>query len=131
MRADTGIVRFAVVFVVLSLALGWLVWSSDTQATSSSMLAVPVVSAMVAAVGFSARRKIAYVAATAALYLLGTSTAEVSGLRQAAALELASGDAFPSLPTLLYLAWLSVFPLVMLLLFVGREPGRLWRREQR
>ena len=57
MRSRRDIAVFAALFVALSLVLGWLVFDSDSPQVGVSMLAVPVVSAMLAARGFSLKRQ--------------------------------------------------------------------------
>ncbi len=45
-------------FVLLSVVLGWFFWSSGSAQVGVSMLAVPVMSAMLASQGFSWKRKL-------------------------------------------------------------------------
>ncbi len=129
-RAD--IIRFAVAFFALSALLGWLVWSSTSLAAilprGARMLAVPIVSAMLAAVGFSWRRKIVYVAATIGVYLVSGAIAGLAGLPKLASEQLSTSASFPPVWINLYLAFLTTFPFVMLVLFVGRTPALLWSR---
>jgi len=130
-RAD--IARFVVSFIVVSAALGWVFWSSGalvgTYSLDVSMLAVPVVSAMLASVGFAWSRKLAYASITAGLYLVTGAAAELSGLHDLARRQLGGGASLPSVGVTLYMAFLMTFPFVMLVLFVGRTPQLLWSRQ--
>lgn len=123
---------FGVTFVALSMLIGWVFWASTgvlgEYDLNRSMLAVPVVSAMIAAIGFAWRRKAVYVSVTLGLYVLARVVAELAGLDDLAARELNTFGGFPSLVTMLYLAFLSTFPLAMLVLFVGRTPSLLWSK---
>jgi len=121
-------VWFAVLFVILSLALGWIFWNSTSAQVGVSMLGVPVISAMLASQGFTWKRKLVYAAATLALYLLGTAIADATGLIAAATEYVNAGTSFPSLWVLLYMAYLTAFPFVMLVLFAGRNPSLLWSK---
>lgn len=131
-RADA--LAFAAVFAALTLGLGWMlaaaVAASTSRALASATTAVPAVSAMLAAVGFPWRRKLAYASATFGLYVLILGTADATGLRSLVASQMSTTAAFPSPVSVLYLALLTTFPFVMLLLFVGRTPTRLWRRSR-
>jgi len=121
-------VLFGVLFVILSLVLGWIFWTSTSTQVGVSMLAVPVMSAMLAAQGFTWKRKLIYAAATLALYLLGSVLAEATGLIALATEQINAGTSFPSPWVLLYMAYLTAFPFVMLVLFVGRNPSLLWSK---
>lgn len=134
MRPGRDRLIFTVAFLVSSTVLGWLFWTATGSVggftLDSAMLAVPVVSAMLCARGFGWKRKAVYVAVTLGVYLLVGVAAGVTGFHAVAARELNSVGPFPSVPTMLYLAFLTVFPLVMLVLFVGRNPALLWERKQ-
>lgn len=122
---------FAATFLVYSAVLGWLFWSSTSYlgeySLERALLAVPVVSVMLAARGYVWKRKLVYAAMTVAVYVLARSVARVTGLDAFAAQELNTVGGFPSIGTMLYLAFLSAFPLAMLVLFVGRTPTLLWQ----
>ena len=120
---------FIAEFVVLSLVLGWFFWNNSFAQVGVSMLAVPVMSAMLAAQGFTWKRKLAYyAAATLGLYVLGTLIAEATGLVDLASQQILDPTTFPSLSVVLYMAYLSTFPFAMLVLFVGRNPTLLWSK---
>jgi len=123
-------VWFVVWFVILSLALGWIFWSSTAAQVGVSMLAVPVISAMLASQGFSWKRKLVYASATLALYLLGSVIADATGLIELASEQISTPTSFPSPWVMLYVAYLSAFPFVMLVLFVGRSPSLLWSKSR-
>jgi pheromone shutdown protein TraB len=116
--------------VLLSLVLGWFFWNSTVAEVGVSMLAVPVISAMLASQGFGWRRKLTYTAATVGLYILGSQLARVTGLVELASKQILHPSSFPSLSVALYAAYLSTFPFAMLLLFVGRNPSLLWRKNK-
>lgn len=134
MHAERHPVRFGVGFLVWSAVLGWVFSSTrvvvGTYSPSMSMLAVPCVGAMLAAVGFGWRRKIAYACTSLALYVLSTIVADVAGLGALASRQLNSPTSFPSVSVLLFMAYLSTFPFAMLILFVGRRPSLLWSTER-
>lgn len=125
-----GPVWFVAWFVILSLGLGWIFWNSEFQQVSLSMLAVPVMSAMLASQGFSWTRKLVYTSITLGLYLVGSALAEATGLVELAAQQLNSSNGFPSVWVALYMAYLSTFPFAMLVLFVGRDPSLLWSKKK-
>jgi len=131
MHRKRDAILFAALFVALSLALGWVFWNSTSAQVGVSMLAVPVISAMLAAQGFTWKRKLIYAAATLALYLLGSAIANATGLIALATDQLNSGTSFPSPWVLVYMAYLTAFPFVMLVLFVGRNPSLLWSKSTR
>jgi hypothetical protein len=130
MRHSNEPLRFIVVFLVLSTALGWWFWSATASIGSyhlnRSMLAVPVVSAMLASVGFPWKRKAVYVLVTLGVYALVGVVGAATGFEQTVGVQLGAMDAIPSLGTSLYMAFLATFPLAMLVLFVGRTPALLW-----
>jgi len=132
MRDRADIIRFAVVFLVLSILLGWLLSSargSVSYALDMSMTAVAVVSAMLASVGFTWRRKLTYAALTFGLYLLPAVAADLAGFGALARQQLHANVGFPSAIVVLYSAWMATFPFGMLVLFVGRRPSLLWSRK--
>ena len=131
MHRKRDAILFAALFVALSLALGWVFWNSTSAQVGVSMLAVPVISAMLAAQGFTWKRKLIYAAATLTLYLLGSAIANATGLIALATDQLNSGTSFPSPWVLVYMAYLTAFPFVMLVLFVGRNPSLLWSKSTR
>jgi uncharacterized membrane protein YphA (DoxX/SURF4 family) len=120
---------FIVWFVVLSLALGWVFWQSGSAPVGLSMLAVPVTSAMLAAQGFSWKRKLTYAALTLGLYVLGSVIADVTGFLEFATQEANGAISLSSLWVILYEVYLFTFPLAMLVLFVGRRPSLLWSKD--
>ena len=128
MQPRRELVAFIVEFVVLSLILGWVFFNNSFAQVGVSMLAVPVMSAMLAAQGFSWKRKLAYAAATLGLYVLGTLIAQATGLVDLASQQILDPTTFPSLSVVLYMAYLSTFPFAMLVLFVGRNPTLLWSK---
>ena len=87
-------------------------------------------SAMLASQGFGWRRKLTYAAATLGLYVLGSWVAEATGSWRSASQQILDPSAFPSLPVVLYMAYLSTFPFAMLVLFVGRNPSLLWSKSR-
>ena len=132
-KADT--VRFIAVFGILTTVLGWLFWSAGASSGSntmkSTMLAIPVVSAMLASVGFGWGRKLAYASSTLGLYMFSLALAEVTGLQDRVGQQLTTSGAFPSVFVTVYVALLTTFPFVMLVLFVGKTPSLLWRDRTR
>jgi len=132
MRLRSDVLLFSASFVVISMALGWLFWSVVTPAGAyaleTTMLAVPVISAMLASIGFGWRRKLVYAAFTFGLYVFTSLVAEIVGLRETAIQQLAGTGGIPSAGVVLYVAWLTTFPLAMLVLFVGRTPSLLWSK---
>lgn len=125
---------FAVTFVALSGLLGCAVWVlggaiAGRENFLQGMVAVPAVSVMLAARGYSWRRKFAYAGITIVFYVLVGVLAQLSGLYAAADSETGSSQAFLSPLTLIYLTFLTTFPLGMLVLFVGRSPHLLWSRK--
>jgi hypothetical protein len=129
---------FAATFVVLSAALGWLFWNATIPlgalgefSISDGMMTAPAVSAMLAARGFSWKRKITYSAVALLVYPLVLILGEVTGFNAMVGAEITTGTAFPSLWADLYLAFLATFPLAVLVLFVGRNPALLWSRRPR
>ena len=130
MHPRRELATFIAGFVLLSLVLGWFFWSSSIAQVGVSMLAVPVISAMLASQGFSWRRKLTYAAATLGLYVLGSLIAEATGLAAAASQQIIDPSSFPSLWVVLYMAYLSTFPFAMLVLFVGRTPSLLWSKKR-
>ncbi len=130
MHPRREVATFIAGFVFLSLVLGWFIWSSSLAQVGVSMLAVPVISAMLASQGFSWKRKLTYAAATLGLYVLGSLIAEATGLAAAASQQIINSSSFPSLWVVLYMAYLSTFPFVMLVLFVGRNPALLWSKKR-
>jgi len=129
-RSRLEVAKFAAWFALLSLLLGWLFWSSAAAQVGVSMLAVPVMSAMLASRGFTWKRKLAYASITLGLYVLGSMVAEVTGLLALATEVVNTGATFPPPSVLLYMAYLSAFPFVMLVLFVGRTPSLLWSKNE-
>jgi hypothetical protein len=127
MRPSRDVVRFALWFTVLSILLGWIVWSSTLWELGISMLAVPVICAMLASQGFTWKRKLTYASTTVALYVLGVVLADAAGLISRATQELNTA-VFPSVPIMIFMAYLSTFPFAMLVLFVGRAPSLLWSK---
>jgi len=122
---------FVAAFLGCSLGLGLLAKSAFGQyALRGNLLAVPAVSAMLAAIGFDWRRKAAYASVTLAVYGLVGVLARVTGFQAAIAREVTTTAAFPSLAANLYMAFLATFPLVMLLLFVNRTPTLLWSKSR-
>lgn len=115
-------------FVVFSLALGWVFWQSGSAPVGLSMLAVPVASAMLAAQGFSWKRKLTYAALTLGLYVLGSVIAEATGFLEIATQEANGTLALSSVWVVLYEVYLFTFPLALLVLFVGRTPSLLWSK---
>jgi hypothetical protein len=133
MQGRRDVTIFVAWFVSLSAVLGWLFWSAPGSVgyhLNGSMLSVPIVSAMLASVGFSWRRKIVYASVMMGLYLLSGVTAEMAGMHGLASRQLSSVSAFPSLAVVMYMAWLTTFPFVMLVLFVGRRPSLLWSKQE-
>ncbi len=130
MQPRRELITFIAGFVLLSLVLGWFFWSSSFAQVGVSMLAVPVISAMLASRGFSWRRKVTYAAATLGLYVAGSLVAQATGLVALASQQVLDSSSFPSLSVVLYMAYLSTFPFAMLLLFVGRNPSLLWSKTE-
>lgn len=128
MHPRRDLVAFIVEFVVLSLVLGWIFFNNSFAQVGVSMLAVPVMSAMLASQGFTWKRKLMYTAATLGLYVLGSLIAEATGLVELASQQILDPNSFPSLSVVLYMAYLSTFPFAMLVLFVGRNPTLLWSK---
>jgi len=132
MRRSREPLYFVVAFVALSGVLGWVFWNATASlgsyTLSRSMLAVPVASAMIASRGFSLRRKVTYVLITLGAYALAGVLAEVTGVHEAAAEQLNSNASFPSVATVIYMTFLTTFPFLMLVLFVGRTPTLLWSK---
>jgi len=128
-RHETTI--FVAWFAVWSLLLGWLFWINTSAQIGVSMLAVPVASSMLAARGFSWKRKLVYAGATFGLYLLGNGVANATGLIDLATERLSSNPSFPPVQVVLYMAYLTTFPFAMLVLFVGRTPSLLWSKSTR
>lgn len=129
MRRSADIAWFAAAFVVLSGALGWALWRVTSSAQlvpmRDSMMAVPAVCAMIAARGFGWARKAAYAAVAMGGYVSAGALATATGFHAQVAQQLAAGGQ-PSVGATLYLAFLTTFPFVVLLLFVGRKPSLLW-----
>jgi len=128
MRRSQRAVWFVAKSTVLSLVLGWLFWSSTSTLIGVSMLAAPVVSVMLAAEGFTWKRKLVYAVATTALYILGSAVADATGLMELANRQLTGNVALPSVWVVIYMTYLTTFPLLMLVLFAGRTPSLLWSR---
>ncbi len=127
--------EFFLAFATLTVVLGWLFWnisiplgSRGSYSLSDSMFTVPVVAVMLAARGFPWRRKMAYALVTLTFFPFVMFVAEVTGLNAYAGMQLSQIQIFPSLGTMLYMAFLSTFPLVMLVLFAGRTPRLLWSK---
>lgn len=127
--------EFFLVFATLTGALGWLFWnvsiplgSHGSYSLSDTMFTVPVVAVMLAARGFPWRRKLAYTLVTVMFFPFVMLMAEVTGLNAYAGSQLSQNQILPSLATMLYMAFLSTFPLAMLVLFVGRAPRLLWSK---
>ena len=133
MRRRSDALRFVSVFLALTVLFGWLFWSvgssSGSSTLNSSMLAIPVASAMLASVGFTWNRKLVYAGATMGLYLVGAALTEATGLRGVVDQALQTATSFPSVFVVLFVAVQITFPFVMLVLFVGRTPSRLWSRQ--
>lgn len=119
-------VRFAVVFTALTLVLGWVFWmlTPTGGALRNTMMVVPAVSAMIAARGYGTARKLAYAAATVAGYTAVAAIASATGLHARVGVEISSG--VPSVWAALYIGFLTAYPFMLLVLFVGRQPSRLW-----
>ena len=60
--------------------------------------------------------------------MLGSAIAMKSGVLERASQQVNEATGFPSMWTAAYAAYLTAFPLVMLVLFVGRNPALLWSR---
>ena len=91
-------------------------------------LLAPVISAMLAARGFSWKRKLIYASITLGVFALFRLAYEVFGLLEIAARQQAENPDAPSLLVLFYGAFLTSFPLAMLVFFVGRTPSLLWSK---
>ena len=131
MRRNRDVITFVVWFLVLSVTLGWLYWTAGTPLQSGAlnvMLAIQVVSAMLASRGFSWRRKVVYASVTAGVYLTVGVAYDTLGLGEIALRQVAQNPDSPSIPLLLYLTFLTAFPLAMLVFFVGRTPSLLWSK---
>lgn len=131
MRRRRDVVAFIVWFVVLSVTLGWLSWKATAAARSTTvnvMLVVPVVSAMLAAQGFSWKRKLTYVAVTLGAYVLIGLAYDLLGLGDIAVRQATANASLPSIILMFYQVFVTAFPLAMLVLFVGRTPALLWSR---
>lgn len=130
MQARRDAIIFGVSFIALSAVLGWLFANSTGPVgyyLDVSMLAVPVMSAMLASVGFGWRRKLTYSSITLGLYMLSGVVAELAGLHELARQQLTATDSFPSVWVVLYMTWLTTFPFLMMILFVGKKPSLMWR----
>lgn len=133
MPSRSGIARFVLTVVALSTLFGWLFWTAGSSASVEavlhrSMLAVPVISAILSARGFSWQRKAYYSLGTLALYLGVGLLAQVTGFHESAQQETGSSQPFLPFATIIYVVFMSTFPLAMLVLFVGRNPARLWSK---
>lgn len=131
MRRVAEPVIFAAVFAVATAVLGGLLWRATTGQLAplrNAMTLAPALSAIIAARGFGWRRKRVYGALTLGGYFALGVVALASGIHAVAATELSTAASSPSALTTLYLAVITTYPFVMLMLFVGRRPARLWSR---
>lgn len=132
MRPRVDILRFAALFTLYCVVFGWVFLSTRGgigRLLADSAITVPVISAMLASVGFGWRRKIVYSTLTLWLYLAPAYIADAVGLIGAIRSPDAPITALTSLAAALYLIWWTAFPLLMLVLFVGRNPTLMWSKQ--
>lgn len=125
--------RFAAVFTLCCVLFGWVFLGTSGgvgRLLSDSAIAVPVISAMLASVGFGWRRRIVYALLKLWLYLAPAYIADAVGLLGAIGSSDTPVTVFTSLAGGLYLIWWNGFPLLMMVLFIGRTPALLWSRQK-
>ncbi len=127
--------RFGVSALVLATAFYALLryFATSQFAVWAFGDATAVVAVMLAAQGFTWKRKLLFAGATAALSVLLFEVVAHSFLGVAAGALTRSDLAFPTNRQLAAFAVVQVLflgvPLAALALFVGRRPSRLWSRE--
>ena len=135
MRRIPDPVIFVVLVIVVSAAISAAMMPSVVStrhlAVMRSLTLAPVVSIIVCALGFPLRRRLAFATATVGIYALTGWLAVATGFDARAVAQASSLDVLPSPVVTIYIAWLTTMPFAGLLLFVGRTPARLWRREAR
>jgi len=137
MRSDThdasAIGAFVGISTVLSLALGVLAWvvrlPSGYYLMRNGMLLVPALSVILAAQGFAVSRRLGYAGGALAGFVLVEFIAAAAGVQAATASAAGFGTSIGiTLVTLGYHTFLLLYPLVVLVFFVGNRPRRLWTR---
>lgn len=137
MRNDThdvsAIGAFVGISTVLSLVLGALAWvvrlPSGYYLMRNGMLLVPALCVILAAQGFSVSRRLGFAGGALAVFVLVEIIAATAGIQAATADAAAFGTSLGmTLVTLGYHTFLLLYPLVVLVFFVGNRPQRLWMR---
>ncbi len=123
---------FAVIAIGVSLAL-FVAHSAAFRADWALArynvgILIPVLAVMVAGLGVGWARKAAFVAITVGGFLLIEWVAQRTGLRAIAAGTVTMDEPLRLSLGVLYVTLTPAFPIVMLALFVGRNPAVLWTR---
>ena len=129
-----GKVLFGSVAIALSVGLfGLVYWARDLVPVLASYiggLLIPAAAIMIAAIGFGWRRKLTFVASLVGGLLLVEWASDATGLTAFLARAIdPRQEPLTFVVSMVYASVVYVFPLVMLVLFVGRQPSRLWDRQ--
>lgn len=132
-RDASRVVAFVVLATALSLMLGVAAWAvrlpSGYYLMRNGLLLVPSLSVMLAAQGVAWRRKLAFTGGTLAGFVAVEVTSNALGVQALAADGARFGVGLgPTLVTLAYHTFLLLYPLVVLVFFVGNRPQSLWMR---
>ena len=132
-RKDSDPVLFGLIAVNLALMFSALMWYGPKLASDyslrNSLFLVPALACIAAALGASWRRKAAYFAITLLGFLLIDFIGAQAGILRLA-IEMHSWAADPArfLLTVVYQTFVMVYPLVLMVFFVGSRPAILWTR---
>jgi hypothetical protein len=135
-HARRHIALFALIAVGSSLLLGGLAWMAPspirTYTFRDSLILVPVLSVIIAALGVGWRRKARDLTLTVAGFLIFDFSTLQLGIGRLASDPRAYGsDAGRTLLLLAAEVFMVVYPIVVLILFVGSRPSVLWTQVRR
>ena len=127
---------FSLTFATLSVVFGWLFWNVSiplgegaTYRLSEAIWVAPIIATMLAARGFSLKRKTVYAGALSMGFPLIMIVAELAGVHAYVNSQFSTNQHLPSLGAGLYMALIRTAPLAMLILFAGKTPWLIWRKE--
>lgn len=128
-------IRFSITSLCLGLVFfALLVWAAGRfpgLPTNAGFL-VPVLAVVLAAEGASVGRKAMFAAASVTIFGLADAATIVTGMQRIAgvvAFDVTRATPAGFFLLLAYHAFSVGFPIVVLMLFVGRRPSVLWRRQ--
>lgn len=130
MREHRDVALFAGSVLLYAILLSAIAWGLPRTHynPSDALIAIPVASVILSARGASWRRRLLYAGLVIGIFVIVDSAFLVSGLMHSAFEGLARLEPVVSVTAVAYMFFVQGFPLLILVLFVGRDPSVLWTK---